>query len=191
RPTHLYNSGTLCEGMYTATKEAGARSEAAVDKFAQGEYQALLVAPLDRAAFEPDVVVLYGNPAQVMRLTQAALWKSGGRLASSFQGRIVCADIIVTTMQTGQPQVILPCSGDRIFGQTQDHEMAFAIPWARMADIIEGLEGTHPGRARVSKHRVRGVRGEAAPENQGGNPPLGRGAREGRVQRPRPRRGRL
>ena len=91
------------------------------------------------------MVVVYANPAQVMRLTQAALWKTGGRLASSFQGRIVCADIIVTTMQTGQPQVILPCSGDRIFGQTQDHEMAFAIPWARMADIIEGLEGTHRG----------------------------------------------
>ena len=102
RPTHLYNSGTLCEGMYTATKEAGARSEAAVDKFAPGEYQALLVAPLDRATFEPDVVVVYANPAQVMRLTQAALWKTGGRLASSFQGRIVCADIIVTTMQTGR-----------------------------------------------------------------------------------------
>ena len=128
RPTHLYNSGTLCEGMYTATKEAGARSEAAVDKFAPGEFHALLVAPLDRATFEPDVVVVYGNPAQVMRLTQAALWKGGGRLASSFQGRIVCADIVVTTMQTGQPKVILPCSGDRIFGQTQDHEMAFAIP---------------------------------------------------------------
>ncbi|MGH7358005.1 MAG: uroporphyrinogen decarboxylase family protein, partial [Candidatus Rokuibacteriota bacterium] len=145
RPTHLYNSGTLCEGMYTATKEAGARSEAAVDKFAPGAYHALLVAPLDRATFEPDVVVVYGNPAQVMRLTQAALWKTGGRLASSFQGRIVCADIIVTTMETGQPQVILPCSGDRIFGQTQDHEMAFAIPWARMPEILEGLEGTHRG----------------------------------------------
>jgi uroporphyrinogen decarboxylase len=80
-----------------------------------------------------------------MRLTQAALWKRGGRLASSFQGRIVCADIIVTTMQTGEPQVILPCSGDRIFGQTQDHEMAFTIPWARMGEIVEGLEGTHRG----------------------------------------------
>ena len=89
--------------------------------------------------------MVYANPAQVMRLTQAALWKSGGRLASSFQGRIVCADIIVTTMQTGQPQVILPCSGDRIFGQTQDHEMAFTIPWARMGEIVEGLEGTHRG----------------------------------------------
>jgi uroporphyrinogen decarboxylase len=131
--------------MYTATKEAGARSEAAVDKFAPGEYQALLVAPLDRATFEPHVVVIYANPAQVMRLTQAALWRTGGRLASSFQGRMDCADIIVTTMQTGRPQLILPCSGDRIFGQTQDHEMAFAIPWERMAEIVEGLEGTHRG----------------------------------------------
>jgi len=103
------------------------------------------VAPLDRATFEPDLVCIYANPAQVMRLTQAALWKRGGRLHSSFEGRAVCADIIVTTMQTGEAQVILPCSGDRIFGQTQDHEMAFAIPWARMEEIVEGLRGTHAG----------------------------------------------
>ena len=105
----------------------------------------LLVAPLDRATFEPHLVCIYANPAQVMRLTQAALWKRGGKLASSFGGRIDCADIIVTTMRTDQPQVILPCSGDRIFGQTQDHEMAFTIPWGQMDEIIEGLRGTHDG----------------------------------------------
>ncbi|HEV8641642.1 MAG TPA: DUF169 domain-containing protein [Methylomirabilota bacterium] len=145
KPTHLHNSGTLCEGMYTETKEAGQRSEAAVDKFAPGEYHTLLVAPLDRAPFEPDLVCVYGNPAQIMRLTQAALWKGGGKLASGFSGRVVCSDIIVTTMQTGRPQVILPCSGDRIFGQTQDHEMAFTIPWRQMEEVIEGLRGTHAG----------------------------------------------
>src|SRR5438876_6982329 len=145
KPTHLYTSGTLCEGMYTETKEAGQRSEAAIDKFAPGEYACLLVAPLDRATFEPHVVCIYANPAQVMRLVQAALWKRGGRLASSFEGRVVCADIVVTTMQTGEPQVILPCSGDRIFGQTQDHEMAFSIPWHRVEEMIEGLRGTHQG----------------------------------------------
>src|SRR5438067_109373 len=145
KPLPIYNVGTLCEGMYTETKEAGQRSEAAIDKFSPGEYETLLVAPLDRATFEPHVVCIYANPAQVMRLTQAALWKRGGRLASSFEGRAVCADIIVTTMQTGEPQVILPCSGDRIFGQTQDHEMAFSIPWARMEEIVEGLRGTHNG----------------------------------------------
>ncbi len=145
KPLPIYNVGTLCEGMYTETKQAGQRSEAAIDKFAPGLYSCLLVAPLDRATFEPHVVCVYANPAQVMRLVQASLWKGGGRLASSFEGRAVCADIIVTTMKTGEPQVILPCSGDRIFGQTQDHEMAFSIPWAKIDEIIEGLRGTHQG----------------------------------------------
>jgi MtaA/CmuA family methyltransferase len=144
-PTHLHNSGTLCEGMYTETKEAGRRSEAAVDRFGTGAYHTLLVAPLDRAAFEPDLVCVYGNPAQIMRLTQAALYRQGGKLASAFGGRVVCSDIIVTTMQTGRPQVILPCSGDRIFGQTQDHEMAFTIPWSQMEEVVAGLRGTHAG----------------------------------------------
>ncbi len=145
KPTHLHASGTLCEGMYTETKEAGQRSEAATDRFAVGEYSTLLVAPLDRAAFEPHLVCVYANPAQVMRLTQAALWKRGGTLASAFGGRIDCSEIIVTTMRTDRPQVILPCSGDRIFGQTQDHEMAFTIPWSQMEEIVEGLRGTHNG----------------------------------------------
>lgn len=145
KPTHLHRSGTLCEGMYTETKEAGQRSEAAVDSFRPGEYAGLLVAPLDRAPFEPDLVCVYGNAAQVMRLTQAALWKRGGKLTSSFGGRIDCSEIVVTTMRTGEAQVILPCSGDRIFGQTQDHEMAFTIPWSRMEEVIEGLRGTHAG----------------------------------------------
>ena len=78
KPLPIYNVGTLCEGMYTETKAAGQRSEAAIDKFAPGEYACVLVAPLDRATFEPHVVCVYANPAQVMRLTQAALWKRGG-----------------------------------------------------------------------------------------------------------------
>ena len=145
KPTHLHSSGTLCEGMYTETKEAGQQSEAAVDRFGPGEYYALLVAPLDRATFEPHLVCIYANPAQVMRLTQAALWTRGGQIASAFGGRVDCSEIIVTTMRTDRPQVILPCSGDRIFGQTQDHEMAFTIPWGQMEEIVEGLRGTHNG----------------------------------------------
>src|SRR5258705_3520392 len=48
RPTHLYSSGTLCEGMYTATKEAGARADAPVPQLAPPEDHTLLLAPRDR-----------------------------------------------------------------------------------------------------------------------------------------------
>src|SRR5437879_13925093 len=53
KPTHLHTSGTLCEGMYTETKEAGQRSKAASDRFGVGDYPTLLVAPLDPATFAP------------------------------------------------------------------------------------------------------------------------------------------
>jgi MtaA/CmuA family methyltransferase len=145
RNLRFMSEGNLCEGMYTATAEAGAQSEAAVDKFDHNAYAGLLVAPLHRMNFEPDLVCLYANPAQVMRLVQGALWKRGGKLTSSFGGRVDCSEIIVTTMRTQECQVILPCSGDRIFGQTQDHEMAFAMPAAKVPEVLEGLRGTHKG----------------------------------------------
>lgn len=89
---------------------------------------------------EPDLILVYGNGAQVMRLLVAALWRRGGRLHSSFSGRVDCADAVISTMQTGEPQVVLPCNGDRIFAQTQDDEMAFTIPATRIDEITEGLE---------------------------------------------------
>jgi uncharacterized protein (DUF169 family) len=140
-----YADGNLACGMYVETPGAAARTEAEVPKFTLGEYERLLVAPLGRAAFEPVVGLVYGNSAQVMRLVAAALYQRGGRLHSSFSARLDCADAVIETMHSGEPQVILPCYGDRIYGQTEDHEMAFAFPWARAAELMEGLRGTQRG----------------------------------------------
>jgi len=60
--------------MYTETKSAGQRSEAAVDKFAPGEYSTLLVRRSIARRSSRIWCASYANPAQVMRLTQAALW---------------------------------------------------------------------------------------------------------------------
>jgi uncharacterized protein (DUF169 family) len=148
RASEFYVKGQACAGMYTETEEAGMRAEEQVEKFSYGEYQHILVAPLHRTAFDPQVIVVYANPAQILRLLTAALWKSGDRLTSSFGGRIDCAEEIIVPLRSGKCEVILPCYGDRIFGQTQDHEMAFSIPVTRVEEIIEGLEGTHKGGVR-------------------------------------------
>ena len=148
QPSEFYTKGRACAGMYTETKEAGLVSEKQVEKFSFGEYQYTLVAPLQRTAFDPEVIIIYANPAQVLRLLTAALWKSGGRLASNFGGRIDCAEEIIVPLRSEKCEVILPCYGDRIFAQTQDHEMAFSVPISRVTEIIEGLEGTHKGGVR-------------------------------------------
>ncbi len=143
-----FRDGCTCAGMYTATQAAGARTEASVAKFSWREYATILCAPLARAGFEPNVVLVYGNSAQVMILVAAYLYEEGGRISSSFSARIDCSDSVIETMKSGRPQVILPCYGDRVFGQTQDHEMAFSVPAADVNGVIRGLEGTHKGGVR-------------------------------------------
>ncbi len=143
--TETFSCGAMCGGMFTESNEVGARTESEVPKFSFTQYKYLLTAPIGRAAFEPHLYLIYGNSAQVMRLMTALLWKKGGYIHSRFSGRLDCADICIETMQTGRPQVVLPCYGDRVFGLTQDHEMAMAFPAGEEKELIEGFEGTHKG----------------------------------------------
>ena len=147
-PPSEYLAGCACEGMYTETQEAGAKTESMVARWLPQQYEAIVVGPLRRAVFDPDVILLFGTPGQVLRCVTAALWKTGGYMVSRFSGRLDCSDQVIHTMQTGHCQVILPCYGDRIFGHTEDHEMAFTIPFARVSEFLEGLEGTYRGGVR-------------------------------------------
>lgn len=138
-----YTEGNLCINLYTDNLKAGRLSEESVPRLPEGKYVGVVTAPLQRTSFEPDSIVIYGNGAQIMRLGQAYLWKRGGTLKSEFRGRIDCADIAIAPMIKGEPQMIVPCSGDRIFGQVQDHELAFGLPFFLLEEILEGLEATH------------------------------------------------
>jgi uncharacterized protein (DUF169 family) len=140
-----YAKGSLAEGMYASCAEAGKAFEAALPVLQRSEVSAIVAGPLARISYEPETVVVYGNSAQVLRLVNAALFEKGGAFKTEFTGRGDCADIVIRTRQTGEPQLILPCYGDRIFGLTADDEMAFTFPFAQAEKIVKGLEGTHAG----------------------------------------------
>ena len=140
----FFNEGNMANGMFTSSKEAGKKEEDMVARFDHGQYSHLLVAPLNRCSFEPDVYLIYANPAQVMRLIHGALYKEGGAIHSTATGRLGCATMI-TVMKEKQCRYMVPGNGDRIFGMTQDHEMSFMIPESKMADVLEGLAMTHKG----------------------------------------------
>jgi uncharacterized protein (DUF169 family) len=143
-----YTRGTLADGMYASCAEAGAALEAAVPKYDPGEVDGVVVGPLSRIAWEPETVLVYGNSAQVLRLVNAALFEKGGSMKAEATGRADCADIVIRSRKSGEPQFVLPCHGDRIFGMTADDEMAFTFPFARAEAIVKGLEGTHAGGVR-------------------------------------------
>jgi uncharacterized protein (DUF169 family) len=143
-----YASGALADGMYASCREAGARFEDALPKYERNEVGAVVVGPLSRIDFAPDTVLVYGNSAQVLRLVNAALFEKGGSMRTETTGRGDCAEIVIRSARTKEPQFLLPCYGDRIFGMTGDDEMAFTFPFAMADKIVKGLEGTHAGGVR-------------------------------------------
>jgi uncharacterized protein (DUF169 family) len=148
KPNEEYLKGFVSVGMYCKDEAAAANLEASAWKFEPGTYDYVCVGPLNRATFEPHVIAVYANSAQVLRLVHASLYKRGGRVVSTSGGRLDCAEIVIQTLTTNEPKVILPCTGDRVFGMAQDNEMVFAFPWDYAHEIIEGLEGTHKGGTR-------------------------------------------
>jgi uncharacterized protein (DUF169 family) len=147
-PNDEYFRGYASTGMYCENEEAASRLEAGTWRFEPGAYSHVCVAPLSRATFEPQIVAVYANSAQVMRLVNAALYSRGGRIESTTGGRLDCAEIVIQTMSTNAPKVIIPCNGDRVFGMAQDTEMVFACPWNFVDELLKGLEGTHKGGVR-------------------------------------------
>jgi uncharacterized protein (DUF169 family) len=109
-------------------------------RFGPQEVGVIYLCPLERLALDPEVVVVYGNPAQLMRLIQAATFSLGERVSGEFGGKVECSSYLIAPYRTGEFQVIIPGMGDRIFSMTQDDEMVVAFPGKFLAGLLVGLK---------------------------------------------------
>lgn len=142
--------GHLCYPLYTKTKEGGIRMRDAECRLDVGTFKTLIVAPLHRADFEPDIIIIYGNPAQIIRLINGDIFAEGGAFTASFMGRGACAAYISYPVKHKKCNLVIPGGGERVFASTTDDEMAFAIPKERIQAVVEGVKGTHDsGAARI------------------------------------------
>lgn len=129
----------FCEGAYSSGPEAGRREAESIHKLGKDEYEAIVLAPLARAGFQPDTVVIYGNPAQVMRLVQAYTCAAGERVAGNFGGKIECSEYLIAPFKLNSPRVAIPGMGDRVFSMTQDDELVFSLPGGKLPQLVQGL----------------------------------------------------
>ena len=124
-----------------AKDEAGARKEIeSLSRFANEEYQAMVLAPLQKGLFEPDTVAIYGNPAQIMRLVQALVYEKHRRIPGNFGGKVECSEYLIAPFKNQGPRITIPGNGDRIFSMTQDDEMVFSLPGLLLGELVEGLK---------------------------------------------------
>lgn len=145
RPPEAYWQGRIAFTPFNQSEEARARRSRSLAFLPLGAFKAILIEPLAKAQVEPDLILVYGRPAQMMRLVQAATFRTGEPLPFSASGGGSCSMEIVKPMLEKQIGMVLPGNGERIFGLVQDDEMACSIPISRVDEVIDGLKDTHAG----------------------------------------------
>lgn len=130
----------FCDVTFSKEAEGAEKEVSAMSTLENNEVQALVLSPLQKGLYEPQTVVVYGNPAQIMRLIQAWVFMNGEKLRSQFGGKVECTEYLIAPTQDDAPRVVIPGMGDRIFSMTQDDEMVFALPGHRLDELVEGLQ---------------------------------------------------
>jgi uncharacterized protein (DUF169 family) len=107
--------------------------------------KAILYGAMTKATFEPDVVIIICNPKQVMLLTQAIMFKSGGRIEVGFAGKqSICSDGVVQAYRDGKVGITVGCSGSRAYTNISDDEMTIGIPIEMIPEVMDGLKQICP-----------------------------------------------
>jgi uncharacterized protein (DUF169 family) len=126
-------------GIWGHSKEAAAAFVESFSKLEYGKYERVLTAPLERADFDPHLILIYGHPSQIWVLVSAYLYPQHKfTMNAALSIGAGCTTYIAKTMITDEPQFGLVGIGER-FNNAQDHECVLAIPASKIEMFMNGL----------------------------------------------------
>jgi uncharacterized protein (DUF169 family) len=102
--------------------------------------ESIVLAPLTRGTIEPDVIQVFGTPAQIMMILCGLQKIKYERFSFSFIGEGSCSDSVAQCYVTGKPSVAIPCYGARSMGAVSDDEMEIALPPSELERTVSGLK---------------------------------------------------
>jgi len=139
----IYKDGTFRSIVWTKTREDGKKYEDSIQRIPPGKYQAVVMAPLVYNPFEPDIVLIYANPAQMILLINSLQFENYEVMKFFCVGESSCSDAIARCYLTQKPSLTIPCYGERRYGHAQDEDMVMAIPGDMMEKALSGMEALY------------------------------------------------
>jgi len=103
------------------------------------KYIGIVSAPLKTASFEPDLVLIYSNTAQLRSMLLAVKYKEGFLVTSQFDPIDSCVYSTVPVILNGQYRITLPDPGEYERAMAGEDEIIFSVPRDKMEELILGL----------------------------------------------------
>jgi len=135
--------GTFRSIVWTKNRVDGKKFEDSIPRIPLGKYEAIAMAPLVYNPFEPDMVLIYANPAQMMLLINALQHEKYEVMEFYVVGESSCSDAIARCYLNQKASLTIPCYGERRYGHAQDDELVMALPVGMMEQALNGLESLY------------------------------------------------
>ena len=120
-------------------KEAANKLNETSPQFEYGKYIGVVSAPLKMTNFEPDLVIVYSNTAQLRSMLLAVKYKEGLLVTSEFDPLRSCVFAIIPVIQNGHFRITLPDTGEQYRTMSGEDEIIFSVPKDKVKELILGL----------------------------------------------------
>jgi uncharacterized protein (DUF169 family) len=109
-------------------------------RFEQGKYIGIVTAPLKSANFEPDIVLIYSDTAQLRDMLSAVVFQEKTLVKSEFNPIDSCVYSVVPVIKDGQYRITLPDPGEYSRAFAGDDEIIFSVPKDKIEKLAEGVK---------------------------------------------------
>lgn len=130
----------VAERIEIADPEKGKQFLENLPRLPAGKYKGLLIAPLDKAEFEPDVTLVYCKNHQLLKVLMAIKSQTGVPTPNVFTCFDSCIYSIIPPLQEGEYRVTLPDPGELARAYTPEDDIIFSIPYQRDEEFYKGVE---------------------------------------------------
>ncbi len=105
----------------------------------RNKYIGIVSAPLGLSTFEPDLVLIYCNNAQLRSLLWAVKSATGKIVTTQLDAIDSCIYACVPPLQTGEYRVTLPDPGEYERAAADENEIILSVPGNRLEELVTGL----------------------------------------------------
>jgi uncharacterized protein (DUF169 family) len=130
----------LAYGLVEDPNDPFVNEHTSFPRFEYGKYIGMVTAPLKSANFEPDMVLIYSNTAQLREMISVVKFQEHSLVKSEFDPIDSCVYSVVPVITGGQYRITIPDPGEYSRAMAGEDEIIFSVPKDKLEMLVEGVK---------------------------------------------------
>jgi uncharacterized protein (DUF169 family) len=132
----------LAYGLVEDPQDAFVDAHTSFPRLEYGKYIGMVTGPLKSANFEPDMVLIYSDTAQLREMIGVPKFQEKTLVKSEFDPIDSCVYSVVPVITGGQYRITLPDPGEASRAFAGDGEIIFSVPKEKLKGLAEGVKSS-------------------------------------------------